>query len=595
MKITKFSHYLDKLEKTTLRNEITAILADLLKKSSPKEIDKICYLVLGELAPSFRGIEFNLAEKMVLRSLSLAFNLPPEKVTEKFKETGDLGETALALRGKTKGKDFSVQEIYHHLLEIALEEGEGSQERKLRKLAFLFKEVDKSFLKYLARIPVGKLRLGFSEITILDALSWMKTQDKSLRPKIERAFNIAADIGLIAKVFKTKGLRGIEKIQAKPGTPILAARAERLPTAEKIMEKLGTCFAEPKFDGFRVQIHIDRRPPEKTFQKQTTLLGSSSEPLVAIFSRNLENITDMFPDVVKGARALLQKNSSLQSAILDGEAIGYNPKTKKFLPFQKTVQRKRKYDIGRVSKEVPLLVFVFDILFHNGKTLLKEPFSKRRKILEKVLVANPVLKLTPQKKVSSAQELKKEFQKAIKQGLEGLVCKKINAVYQAGARNFNWVKYKKSMESKLVDTIDCVVMGYYRGRGKRAGFGIGAFLVGIYNPQKETFDTIAKIGTGLSDKQWQQMRKKCDQVKVSEKPKSYRVNKNLAPDVWCRPQIVVEIQADEITKSPIHTAAGGLALRFPRLKRFRDKLPEDATTTKEVLEMYQIQTNGSRS
>jgi len=162
------------------------------------------------------------------------------------------------------------------------------------------------------------------------------------------------------------------------------------------------------------------------------------------------------------------------------------------------------------------------------------------------------------------------------------MAKKLDAVYQAGARNFNWVKFKAGMNKDLADTIDCIVLGYYRGKGKRAAFGIGAFLVGI--PDKEKFLTVSKIGTGLTDEQWREIYKRCEKLKIKEKPQEYIVDKNLNPDIWCRPHLVVEIEADTITKSPIHTA--GLALRFPRLKRFRDdKTIQQATSLKELKTM----------
>jgi len=594
MHLLEFSHYLDRLEQTASRNEITRILASLLKKVSTEEVDRVCYLSLGSLAPAFRGVEFNIAEKTIIKTIALAFNLPAEKVVSEFKQVGDLGKTAFNLRKKQKGptKKITINKIHNALLEIAQETGEGSQERKIKLMAQLIQRVNFNFLKYLVRIPTGKLRLGFSEITILDALSWMEKGDKSLRPQIESAYNIAADIGLIAKVFKTKGPRGLKNIQAKPGIPILPARAGRLPTAEKIIEKLGECATEPKFDGFRVQIHIDRhqKSPSVLDNKQGSFLTVKNEPLVQIFSRNLENTTQMFPDIVKGCHELLLRKTELECCIFDCEAIGYNPKTKKLLPFQETAQRKRKYDIVRLSKEVPLLVFVFDLLLYNDQNLLQKPFRKRREILEQILnVKNSILKLTPQKLINNPSQLQKEFYKAAGRGLEGLMCKKLDSAYQAGARNFNWVKYKRAMESKLIDTLDCLVMGYYRGKGKRTKFGIGAFLVGIYNKRKDRFTTIAKIGTGLTDSQWRQMRKKCDRIKVNKKPKQYLVNKNLVPDVWCQPVIVVEIQADEITKSPVHAAAGGFALRFPRLKKFRAKNPKDTTSNKEILEIYRLQ------
>lgn len=172
--------------------------------------------------------------------------------------------------------------------------------------------------------------------------------------------------------------------------------------------------------------------------------------------------------------------------------------------------------------------------------------------------------------------------------------KKLDAVYQAGARNFNWVKLKRTSSGELQDTVDCVILGYIYGRGKRSSFGAGALLAGVYDDERDEFVTITKIGTGLSDEEWREIRRRCDEITVDQKPA--RVNSILVPSVWVEPRVVIEVLADEITRSPVHTAGrqngeSGYALRFPRLMRFRedDKQPEQATTVKEIVRMYEMQ------
>lgn len=300
-----------------------------------------------------------------------------------------------------------------------------------------------------------------------------------------------------------------------------------------------------------------------------------------IFSRNLENTTAMFPDLVEAAEKI-----KVKEAIFDGEAIGYDTKNDRFLPFQETVQRKRKYGIAEAIKKLPLKLFVFDALSLNGKSLLQTPFSERRKILERVNFGDKKIEITRQEVTDSPEKIRDLIKMYLSEGLEGALIKKIDAVYKAGARGFHWVKYKKTTEEGVADTIDCLVMGTYKGKGKRAGFGVGAFLAGVADGEK--FKTVSKIGTGLSDEQWRELNERTEKLKVLESPKEYEANKNLAPDTWTRPSLVVEILADEITRSPIHSA--GLALRFPRLIRFRDeKGPKEATTLKELTELFEIQ------
>ena len=174
------------------------------------------------------------------------------------------------------------------------------------------------------------------------------------------------------------------------------------------------------------------------------------------------------------------------------------------------------------------------------------------------------------------------------------MAKRLDSPYQAGARNFNWVKLKRNTSGELTDTVDVVLIGYYGGKGKRAEFGAGALLAGVYDSDKDEFVSISKLGTGLSDEGWRDLHKQMNRLEVSEKPA--RVNSVLVPDVWLRPEVVVEVLADEITPSPRHTAGKvddqpGFALRFPRIVSFRsaDKKPEDATTVNEIREMFQQQ------
>jgi DNA ligase 1 len=453
-------------------------------------------------------------------------------------------------------------------------------------------------------------------MTLLDALSWMEAGDKSLRKQLEHAYNVSADIGLIAKQFKSKGIEGIKHLKATPGIPIRPQQAERLGTAEEMIIKVEIAAVEWKLDGFRAQVHVRQQTADSRQQnkKQLQLNQNDSDKEVQIFSRSLENTTHMFPEIVDEFEKL-----DVDSVILDGEAIGYDPKTGKHLPFQETIQRKRKHDISEMQKKIPLRYYAFDILSLNGESYLTKPFNERRKSLEKLLqekskdMLSDTVTIADQLITSDPQELDKQFDESVKKGFEGIMVKKNDAVYQAGARNYNWIKFKHHGEGKLSDTLDCLVLGYYAGKGKRSGFGIGAFLVGVRNSSKfkiqnskfqskskkennevmkqlsnEQFVTVAKIGTGLSDEQWKELKIKCQKSNVKSKPQEYDVPKELFPDVWVMPEIVVEIAADEITKSPLHTA--GLALRFPRLVNFRDdKSPSDVTTTKEVEKLFKMQ------
>jgi DNA ligase 1 len=451
----------------------------------------------------------------------------------------------------------------------------------------LLQSIDGLSGRYLVRIPLQKLRLGFSDMTILDALSWMEKGDKSLRTELEQAYNIRADIGKISKIFKKDGLAGIKALVPETGTPIVPALSTPLLNAVEILEKMnGKAFIEPKFDGFRVQIHLDKNKPLHEEERDSPLFEENKKAFVGIFSRNLDSTTHMFPELVEAAQAL-----PVDSIILDGEAVAIDPSTGKLLDFQETVKRKRKHNIDQVKEEIPLNVFIFDILYLNDKPLFNLPLKERRKILEglfdKVTGKLPFT-LTEQRLVSNPESFEEFFKEVASEGLEGLMVKKVDAIYRAGKRDFTWVKYKVAMQSELADTVDAVVMGYFKGEGKWTQFGLGKILVGI--PHEGKLFSLSKVGSGFSEEKIKEMVKRCQDVKVDQKPDEYVVDKSLVPDVWVRPEILVEIRADSISRSQIHET--GLSLRFPRFIKFRDdKEVSQATTLEQVRGLLEVSKN----
>jgi DNA ligase-1 len=573
MKFSQLAVYFEKIEATSSRLKITQQLADLFGRLNEEEIDKTIYLFQGRLGPLFEKIDFGMAERLIIKAACSALSIERRFFENKFHQIGDLGKTIEEFKKQfpsLEKTDFSITEIYQHLLRLATAAGTGSQELKLNILADLIRRLDPLSARYLVRIPLGVMRMGFSDMTVLDALSWLIKGDKSLRAQIQAAYHVRPDLGFIAKTLKKSGITGLKKITPKIFTPIIMMRAERLSSGEEIIKKIGHCLIEPKYDGFRLQIHYQDKK-------------------VRLYSRSLEDVTYMYPDIVFS----VEKEIKAKEIIFEGEAIGYNQKTNKFLPFQETVQRKRKFDIEEKAKEVPLKLFVFELLYLNGESYLNQHYLARRKKLETIIKSDKNIKdnnilLAPTELVTDAQKINTLFSKAVDQGLEGIVAKKINGIYQPGARGWNWIKFKKSYASKINDTIDCLIMGYDLGKGKRTGFGIGAFLVGVYDEKNDRFVTVAKIGTGLTDEEWKQLKVQSVKLKVKNKPNNYFVDKMMECDVWLEPAIVVEIRADEISKSPVHTA--GLALRFPRLERFRqDKKPEETTTLKEIKEIFNHQ------
>lgn len=576
MLFSEVAFHFAQIELQSSRLEMTRTLADLLGKASPSEAGIIAHLSLGELHAPHIGTKFNMAEKNVALALADFLKLTSKEIEHRAKELGDMGLIISPNAWKTENHK-TVHQVYDALCAIEQISGSGSVDEKVQVLSALLSELDPVSARFVVRIILGRLRLGFSDMTIIDALSWMEVKDKSLKTSIEDAYNVCADIGLIAQTLKKEGRQGIETMHIQLGIPIRPAAAERLPTAKDIVEKLGDCIAQPKLDGFRLQIHLDKR---------------GKEPIVHFFSRNLQDMSAMFPDLAKAVIRL-----DVKTLICEGEAIVFDPQTGSFAKFQETVKRKRKHGIEQAIEDFPLQVFIFDGLYLNGQSLLDKSTEQRRAAIEPIIHAanSDLIQLIGEQKIDATQTLEDYFNAAISAGLEGVVVKRKGSHYQPGKRNFNWIKLKRQEEGHLEDTLDCVILGYYAGQGKRAHFGVGAFLVGLYNKQQDRFETVAKIGTGLKDEDWKELKKKCDALKTSEHPKNVVCAKELVPDVWVYPEIVCSIRADEITLSPLHAAGktathSGYALRFPRFMEYRtDKSATEATTTHEIKRLYDDQ------
>jgi DNA ligase 1 len=570
MTFAEVARYLDRMEGTRSRKELVQTLAELYSKASADEIQPLTYLIQGRLAPFFEPIEIGMGEKLVIAAIAQASGREAPEISKLFGTLGDLGTVADKVAGKPKGSAPSITDVHSRLMDVALASGTGSVEKKRGGFASLLQQLDGASAKHLVRMALGRLRLGTGDPTVLEALSFAKTGDKSLRPLLEGAYNRTSDLGLIAHTFWTEGEKGVQALKITVGRPLRPQLAERLPNPAAVIEKLGPVAVQPKYDGVRVQIHKD---------------GAR----VRVFSRNLEDYTGMFTEVVAAAAKLKDR-----TLILDGEAIGFNAESEEFSAFEQTASRRRQHGIEEAAAATPLVAFVFDVLFRNGKDLTPLPYSERYGLLGEVLGDSRILLTTSLTQADSAEELTRTLLDNISKGLEGVVVKRMDSPYQAGARNFNWVKLKRNTSGQLNDTVDLVLLGYYFGKGKRTEFGLGALLAGVYDAEHDRFETITKIGTGLSDEGWREIHKRADALQVPEKPA--RVRSLLTPDVWLKPEVVVEVLADEITPGTNHTAgkvgdAPGFALRFPRIVSFRDadKRPEDATSVKEIAEMFQQQ------
>jgi len=570
MRFDELAGFFERLEGTSSRNALVGILADLYTACALPEMEPVTYLIQGRLAPFFEPVEVGLADRLLTTAVATAYDVPKEEVAAAAKRLGDLGLAAQQVAREPGGPAPDVLDVHRRLYAVAIAAGAGSVQRKLDGFVGLLRELDGVAAKHLVRITSGRMRLGIGDPTVLDALSFATRGDRSLRPVLEGAYNRTSDLGLIAKTLRAEGEAAVDALRVTVGRPIRPQLAERLPDPAAVIRKLGLVGVQPKYDGFRVQVHKE---------------GDR----VSIFSRNLENLTDMIPEVREAARRL-----AVDSVILDGEAIAYNPASEEYLPFQLTMGRRRKHGVEKFAAAAPVRAFVFDAMYRDGVDLTSLPYEARLEVVAEVVRGSETLVAAPLTRTDSADVLTRELLDNISRGLEGVVAKRLTSPYQAGARNFNWVKLKRNTSGQLNDTIDVVLLGYYRGRGRRTDLGAGALLAGVYDPARDEFVTISNIGTGLSDAAWRELYERARALESEHRPA--RVSSLITPDAWLEPEIVAEVLADEITPSPRHTCGmteggSGLAQRFPRVVSFRgaDKRAEDATTVAEILEMYEQQ------
>jgi DNA ligase 1 len=572
----------ERLEATSKRLEMRAILVELIRPLRPPDLARVLYLSQGMLRPEYEGVELGVADSLARRAVAAAAGVEEPAVARQTKDSGDLGTTAAellrAVRRLEEKEPLTVAGVYGDLLRVAEAKGAGSQDVKVEILTDLLVRATPLEGKFLVRFVLGTLRVGVREMTILDALAEaFGDGSKATRTRIEAAFNLSSDLGLVAGVLVESGVDGLSKVTLEVGRPIRPMLAEREPNLAAVLARMGGRAAlEYKYDGLRVQAHIPRDGP------------------VRLFSRRLEEISAQFPELV----AELPKAVRDTPAILEGECVPIDLDTGEIQPFQEVSRRRgRKHDLARVQEEVPVSLFTFDVLLAGGRPVYERPFPERRALLEGLLRPTERVRLAVQEVVADETAATRFFEEAIAAGGEGVMAKSLaeGSAYRAGARGYWWIKYKREYTAGLSDSIDGVIVGAFLGRGRRAG-RFGAFLLAVYDPKRDRFESFCKVGTGFDDAALEEMPKRLKKFESDERPPE--VDTGLTPDRWMRPGLVLEVRGAELTLSPIHRAAlgavrpeAGLALRFPRFTgRVRDdRGPTDATTSAELLKMYRSQ------
>ncbi|MGA1820511.1 MAG: ATP-dependent DNA ligase [Thermoplasmatota archaeon] len=648
--------FYERIESLSGRLEMTDQLVELYRMTPPELIETVVRLTKGEIRPGYEGIELGVAEKLAMKAIYLVTMISPEEIEEERVRAGDIGSAAENLIGRKKQtalfhEILTVERVFSSLTRIASIEGRSSQDMKLKLIAELLHDSSPLEAKYLTRTVCQKMRLGIADMTQIDAFAYLHTGEidelysslgeigiKGMDPVIEgigkhlatplaemleskgklkgsgmekeqaaeileqvsnvknlvqnnregivKAYNIHPDLGHIAVTLAMGGMVSIREIGVVPGIPLRAMLGERLPSISDILEKMGgTAALEYKYDGLRVQAHID---------------GSGDS--IHLFSRQLEDITGQFPDVVGS----LKREFKGRDSILEGECVPIDPASGEMLPFQVISQRRgRKYELDNKIDEVPVVLVLFDCLYLDGQTLIDSPYLDRRKAITRAFPGSSEkmdgkigLSLSRMEIVSDPEKGEDLFNSALDDGCEGIMAKSISdrSVYQAGSRGWLWIKYKKDYRSELDDTLDLVVVGAYHGTGRRGGT-FGALLMAAYDEDADMYRTVCKLGSGFNDQHLEMLPGLISDIRTGGAPHK-KVDTKMPADVFISPYVVLEVKGAEITFSPIHTCAwgtmkenAGLALRFPRFTgRFReDKAPTDATTVKEMIELYKAQ------
>ncbi|MHB8632411.1 MAG: ATP-dependent DNA ligase [Thermoplasmatota archaeon] len=604
MRFSQLASFFRRLEEVSGRLEMTTILVELLGEVPVGEMVAVVRLLQGSVAPDWEGLELGLAEKQILKVLAGVAGRPVVEVETRYHEVGDLGLTAEAILSHHASRQASLVErtsltvpgLFSQLTAIAHMGGSGSQAAKQAALTQLLVASEPLEGRYIIRMVAGRLRLGVADMTVLDALAaWhlgrgvksvqdMEEGDRqeqvALRRELERSYDLCSDLAVVAHALAAGGPKAVAKLGIRPGVPVRPMAAERAATLGEIFTRMqGEVGMEYKYDGLRLQAHIPR----------------SGSP-IRFFSRRLEEVTPQYPDVARALEAHFRG----RGCIVEGEAVAIDADGH-LRPFQDVSRRRgRKADVEEVATEIPITLFLFDILADGDENVMGESHLERRQRLEALCPKDGPIRLSKLKVAKDVEGMELFFDEALEEGAEGIMCKDPRAPYKAGARGFAWIKFKADYDESLVDTLDLVAIGAFYGRGRRAGW-YGALLMAAYDPEAGRWESVCKLGTGFSDEVLKGLKGRFSALVSQERPAA--VDGGLEPDVWFRPEIVMEVQAAELSLSPVHRAGwgrfregAGLAARFPRFTgRFRDdKGPREATTVAELAGIYSLRREGDR-
>ena len=547
MEYSKLVEIYEKLAATTKKLEKTEIIANFIKNLDTENLQIVIPLLQGKIFLESEDREIGIADKLIIQSLTkLGFS--KREILDKFKETGDLGLVTEQLVKKKKQialfkRKLSVEQVFYSIRELAELTGKSSQDKKLDIILELLNSAEPGEARYITRTILEELRLGIAEGILRDSIAAAFDVGKE---EVEYAYNLKTDFGLVAKIAKEEGKKGLKNVKLEIGYPIKVMLAEKAGSLKEALENAKEPAIEIKYDGMRTLVQKDKDK-------------------IWLFTRRLENVTKQFPDLVE----LCKKNIKSEKVILEGETVGIM--NGKPVPFQELSRRiHRKYDIEEMAKKIPIQINFFDCILVAEKQLLNEKFEVRRKKLEEVIKEiKGKFQLAEQIRTKNIKEAEKFYNKALKSGQEGVMVKNLLAPYQPGKRVGYMYKVKPEEE-----TLDLVITGAEWGQGRRANW-LASFILSVRDEETGELLEIGKMGTGLTDELFKELTEKLKSLIVREE-------ENI---VHIKPKIVVEVGYQELQKSPNYKS--GFALRFPKLIRIReDKGVEEADTLERVKRLY---------
>ncbi|KAI6778394.1 DNA ligase (Polydeoxyribonucleotide synthase) [Emericellopsis cladophorae] len=629
------------IEMTTKRLIMTEHCAKFLRqvmRLTPGDLLPTVLLMINKLAPDYAGIELGIGESLIMKAISEAGGQTLAGIKAEQQAVGDLGLVALKTRSRQatilKPPPLTVKGVHQGLMAIATVSGNGAQGRKVAGIKKLLSAADSSGVKidihkdkggpseakFVVRFLEGKLRLGLAERTVLVALAQAvvcheaekegKVPSTSDMEKgeamLKQVYSELPSYNVIIPAMLEGGIMNLpDTCKLKPGVPLKPMLAKPTKAITEVLDRFeGQKFTcEYKYDGERAQIHyVAKQAPEELSQAKPDANQEAAGGVAAIFSRNSEDLSKKYPDVLAKLHTWIKDDT--QSFVLDCETVAWDVEEKKVLPFQQLMTRKRK-DVKAEDVKVKVCVFAFDLLYLNGEPAVKKSLTERRKLLKNAF--NPVegeFAFAESMDGQELDEIQVFLDESVKASCEGLMVKMLDGPeswYEPSKRSRNWLKIKKDYLAGVGDSLDLVVLGAYYGKGKRTSV-YGAFLLACWNPNTESYETVCNIGTGFSEQVLEDLHKQLSEITI-DRPKpfySHSSGGQHQPDVWFEPRYVWEVKTADLTLSPRYKAGWkegvdpsglkGISLRFPRFIKIRDdKKPDEATSSRQVAEMYRKQ------